>query len=185
MQRYLFSSLAQWITFGLLVLTCLIFWQFMLRDETSIQANTARRIDDQQLALRQVQTQVGTIDQLFNQYQHNREEIAFFQDQYLRQKAARIRGISKFLEETARKRRVRLEEIRYTTAPSRGGSLDIYTMDLPLTGRYRDIRQLIADIEASNMFLVISKLGLKSESGLDGAVGVDISLATFFEGNRP
>ena len=180
--RYLYHPLAQWITLALLVLTGLIFWQFALRDEKSIQADSARRIDDEQLALRRVEAQVAEMDTVMAQYRNNSEEVAYFQEHYLRQKASRIRRISAFLETIARKRGVQLEDIRYESTPARGQALEVYTMDLPLTGRYRDIRHLIGDIEASDMYLVISKLSLEDVSGRQGAVRVQLTLSTFFEG---
>lgn len=180
--RYLYHPIAQWITLALLLITGLLFWQFALRDEKSIQADSARRIDDEQLALRRVEMQVAEMDTVVARYRNNSEEIAYFQEHYLRQKAARIRRISAFLETIARKRGVQLEEIRYEATPARGESLETYSMELPLTGRYRDIRLLIGDIEASDMYLVISKLSLEDVSGRQGAVRVQLVLSTFFEG---
>jgi len=180
--RYFYNVTAQLVTFAVLVVLGLAFWQFAVRDEGEIQSDSARRIDDEQLALRRMEAQVSDIDNIYDHYHANHEEVRFFQEHYLRQKAQRVRRISAFLEEVARKRGVSLEEVRYGSGPSRGRDLEMYTMDLPLTGRYRDIRLLIGDIEASDMFLVIAKLTLEDVSGREGAVRVQLSLATFFEG---
>lgn len=182
MKRFLYHLPAQWVCFGVLTLLAFALWFFAVRDEANIQANTARRIDDEQLSLRRVEVQVAEIDTLFERYQQNTQEIDYFQEHFLRQKALRIRRISAFLETIARERGVKLADIRYTTLPSRSRSLEVYTMDLPLKGRYRDIRNLIGDIEASDMFLVISKLSLKDISDQQGAVEVELTLSTFFEG---
>lgn len=180
--RYFYNVTAQWVTFAVLVVAGLAFWQLAVRDEGEIQSDSARRIDDEQLALRRMQVQISDIDGIYDHYQANTEEVQYFQEHFLRQKALRVRRISAFLEEVAREHGVSLEEVRYSSGPSRGRDLEMYTMDLPLTGRYRDIRLFIGDIEASDMFLVISKLTLEDVSGREGAVRVQLSLATFFEG---
>jgi len=172
--------------YGLAVLLALALaavWLLMIAEERNISENTAQRLELEALTADRIAGRLRETQSLLEAVRHNREQMDYFRQTFLQRKEARVVGISRFLEERARARRLRLDEVRYQSGRVRqGDDLETYHMDLPLTGRYRDLRDFIDDIESSDMFLMITRLEVRDHRAGDGAVQVDLSLATFFEG---
>ena len=182
-RNFLFWPVAQRVTALLLAIALAALWFLAIRDEREILGDSAARLDGESLTIRKMEQQLGQTQALVETYRQNNKEIGFFRGTYLSRRDERIVGISDFLEQRARARGVRMEEVRYQTAQTKDRDLEIYSIDLPLVGRYRDIRALIGDIEQSSMFLVITELSLEDDSGSEGAVRMNLSLATYFEGS--
>ncbi len=165
-----------------LALALAAVWLFLIAEEKSVGQNTAERLALESLASEGAANRLNRSRRLLDGVRDNLAQIDFFRQNFLERKQARIVGISRFLEERARARGLRLAEVRYQSERARDRQLEVYSMDLPLVGRYRDLRALIDDIERSDMFLMITRLDVQDANPGEGAVQVQLSLATFFEG---
>lgn len=182
-RNFLYSRLAQGITAGLLLATLAAFWFFAVGAEQHLLRAGSDRMEEEELTIRRMDVQLGKILRADNTYRNNMDEIEQFRAQFLQQKDERLVRISHFLEETARNHQVQMEQVAYAAAPSREKDLEIQKVNLPLKGKYRDIRALVADIESSDLFLIISQMTLEGEQG--DVVEVQLSLTTYFEGGQP
>jgi Tfp pilus assembly protein PilO len=172
------------IQLGLLVLLLVVagaIWFFGIAEEEAIHRNSASRLDTEQLRISRMENQATQTRTIVDDYTHNLEEIERFREQFLKRKKERILNISAFLEERARARGVSLDNVNYGTEPSRDLEMDVYIAQLPLVGRYRDIRAFIDDIEGSEMFLIINEMSLE-DTDSTGAVRMQLTLSTYFEG---
>lgn len=181
LKTYLYSPAFQLGTALVLALLLLGSWQWAVLEEKSILKNSSVRVNSESVTLVQAERGLDELETIMARYRHNLEEIRYFRETFLVRKEDRIVGISDFLEQKARIRRVRLDEIRYQTGLSKERDLEVYQLDLPLVGKYRDIRDFVGDIEDSDIFLVINQLVLEDDSQSEGAVRVQLSLATYFE----
>jgi len=172
----------QLIISAALILIIAGFWLLAVEEEKSIQRDSAARLDSEELIIRRMESESGKTAQIVSGYRDNLKEMNSFRETFLINKDARIVRISEFLEERARARKVRLELVQYNSSKSKQSDLDLYVAQLPLTGRYRDIRSFIDDIETSGMFLIITELSLEDDSAGEGVVEMQLSLATYFEG---
>ena len=182
LQWFLYSKPAQGSAFCVLVVALGIFWMVPFKEEQAIIQDSTQRLDSEQLTVQRMTVDLDKTRDLANRYEGNLKEMEYFRSAFLKQKEERLVQISRFLDERARARGVRLESVHYQTAPSREQELEVQSIDLPLVGRYRDIRAFIGDVEASDLFLIITELSLERESGNQGAVSMQLSLATYFEG---
>lgn len=182
MRNYVYSVMGMGVTAGVLALTLIGFWFFAISEEQAILNDSSARLEEEQLTIRRMEVQLGKLKRATNAYERNREEIGYFRANFLQQKDQRLVKISRFLEEQSRARRVALDKVAYSTSPSREKDLEIQQISLPLKGKYRDIRAFIADIETSDLFLIISQLSLDGEEDDNGVVEVELNLATYFQG---
>lgn len=180
--RYLFSQTAQAVTALILILVPAVFWSMAVREERAIALDSTQRLDDEQLTLRQMTLERDRADGVLRRYAANQKEIGRFRTHFLEDKRARLVAISAFLDERTRAREIEKDRIEYQTRRGRNESLEIYEIRMPLAGRYRDIRALISDIEASDLYLCITELALDRADARDGAVSVELTLETFFQG---
>ncbi len=181
LKKFLYSPSAQLATAVILSIALLAFWQWAVGEEKSILKNSSVKVDSESATLLQAERGLQELDRILARYRHNLEEIRYFRETFLAQKEDRVVRISDFLEQKARARRIRMDEIRYQTGQSKDRDLEIYQLDLPLIGKYRDIRAFVGDIEDSDIFLVINQLALEDDADREGAVRVQLSLATYFE----
>ena len=179
--EYLYNKPAQIATLLVLALILAGFWFLMVFEERNILADSSVRLDSEALAVRKMEAQTGERRRIVEDYHHNLDEIRFFRDTFLIRKDERIVRISEFLAERAKARQVRLERVQYESVRNKDRDMDLYVTDLPLVGRYRDIRAFIDDIEQSDMFLIITRLNLEDDSAGRGAVRMQLSLSTYFE----
>ncbi len=184
MGDYLYHKGAQLTTFVVLVLIWAGFWYLAVSEENSILGDSSARLDSEKFTLTKMDSRLEKTREIVENYRHNREEIVHFRETFLKRKEERIVRISEFLDEKAKEHRIRLERVQYDSAKTRVRDLDIYQTDLPLVGKYRDIRAFIDEIEGSDMFLIITRLTLDDDSAGRGAVRMQLSLATFFEGSH-
>jgi len=180
--RYFFNQTAQAVTALVLVLAMAVFWGLVVREERAIAADSDRRIDDEQLTLRQMDLERERAEGAIGRYETNLEEIGRFREHFLENKRARLVAISAFLDARTEARGIEKDRIEYQTSRGRNESLEIYQIRMPLEGRYRDIRALISDIEASDLYLCITELSLDRADARAGAVSVALTLETFFQG---
>ena len=181
MRTFLFHLPSQLVMFTALTLSLSVFWWLVINDERAIQQDSAARVEDQMLTIERFEQQAAITARILDDYRHNLDEIGRFRKSFLERKEARIVRISEFLAERANARGVALDRVSYNSGRSRERDLDLYLTQLPLKGRYRDIRSFIEDIETSDMFLIIRELSLADEAGNEGAVSMQLTLATYFE----
>jgi len=185
MSNWLYSQRVQVGLLVLLVAACAGFWFWGIESERSLLANQAGSVDRAEAALHRTQNESNRITALLDAYHHNVEEIAFFREQFLQQKPERIAAISEAIAELAEQNRISLEEVRYNLNLSTNRDVEVYQIDLPLLGRFSDLRRFIAGIESSPHFLTITRVEVESAQDYDGAVRASLSLATYFSGERP
>ncbi len=174
----------QLIISALLAVSIAVFWLAGVEEEKSIQRDSASKLDSEELIVRRMESDSGKTQRMVEDYRNNLKEMSQFKKTFLENKDVRIVRISEFLEERARARRVKLEQVQYNSSRGKQSDLDLYVAQLPLTGRYRDIRSFIDDIETSGMFLIITELSLEDDSAGEGVVEMQLSLATYFEGSH-
>jgi Tfp pilus assembly protein PilO len=185
MAHYLFSKPAQVVTLVLLALVLAGFWNWAVLDEKSILANSAERLDSERLEIQRMELEQGKIESVARRYRQNLAEIEHFRDELIARKDERLLRISRFLDVTARAHNVHLERVSYQSSPSRQKALENYEIELPLQGRYRDIRAFIGDVERSELFLIITELRIEDDADRSGSVEMQLSLATYFAGGAP
>ncbi len=181
MQSFLYSRTAQGITLAVLLLALGGFWLFAVQEEKAISVAGTERLDDEKMTVRRMELERDRAVGVVSRYQANLTEIDRFREHFLENKDERLVKISACLDERTRARNVNKDRIDYQTARGREKDLEIYQISMPLVGRYRDIRALIGDIEASDLFLIITQLTLDDESGSQGAVRVQLSMETYFQ----
>lgn len=159
-----------------------LIWLMLIREEQSIAINTSTRLDSERLALEKMERDLANVAAIRQRFQDNQAEMTYFRETFLSAKDERVVRISEFLENRAKAHELQLDQVGYSLERSRNRDLDIYRIDLPLIGRYRDIRTFIDEIERSDIFLTITELTLEEEGGMQGAVRMQLSLATYFEG---
>jgi len=185
LQQFLHRKTFQWLTAVLLFGLLSGLWWFAVADERHIRDDSSKRLDDEALTIRRMELEMSQTAGALNRYRQNQEEVAYFEKTFLQNKKARLLAISKFLDERTRARGINKDRIGYHLIPAREHGLEIYAIDMPLAGRYREIRGLIGDIESSDLFLIITELTLENDDAGSGTVEVQLSLATYFEGERP
>ena len=178
---YLKNTLAQGVTAGILIIAIAALWFMGINEEKSIQFDSTQRLDNEEFAIASMNAQAAKTEQILEDYHHNVSTIEGFRDEFLKRKDQRIVRISEFLAERAKSRGIKMERVEYNSTKTREENLDLYVTNLPLVGRYRDIRSFIHDIEASDMFLIITELSLEDDIAAEGAVRMQLSLATYFE----
>ncbi len=183
--NYLYHRTAQWVTAACLLVLLGAFWMLAVSDEQDIERDSSQRLDDEQLMVRRMELDLGKTQFVANRYNQNLEEIGGFRKNFLQQRAERLMQISSFLETRARERELNLQQVAYTTQPSREEALELQLIALPLTGRYSDIRAFIDDVETSQLFLIVHELSLRDEKTRAGQVEVQLTLATYFQGGSP
>ena len=181
MRKYFNNTLAQSLTAAVLLVAAGALWLFGINDEKSIRIDSSVRLDSEEMAIAKMASQTAKTEQILENYHHNLDAIKNFRSQFLKRKDERIVRISEFLAERARAHDIKMERVEYNSTKTREENLDLYVTNLPLVGRYRDIRSLIHDIEASDMFLIITELSMEDDSAGVGAVRMQLSLATYFE----
>ena len=180
MTSYLYSKAGQWVTMACLLLALAGFWGLLVRDEQAIAGDSSERIDSERLTIRRMDLELDRAETLLERYHHNQAVISRFQTGFLENKEQRLVAISDFLDKRTQARGVDKDTVSYQTRPSRDRGLQAYEINMPLLGRYRDIRALIGDIEASDLFLIITELSLDDDTASRGAVRVQLSLVTYF-----
>lgn len=183
--RYLYHRTAQLATAVGLLLLLAAFWWLAVSDEQEIQRDSSQRLNDENLMVRRMEVGLGKTQFVANRYNQNLEEIGGFRKNFLEQRAERLMQISSFLETRARERELNLQQVAYTTQPSREEALELQLISLPLAGRYSDIRAFIDDVETSRLFLIVHELSLHDEKSRAGQVEVQLTLATYFQGGSP
>lgn len=183
MSAFLLRPLTQWTVLVTLVLVASGIWLFGIAEEKAIHRNSAARLDTERFRIERMEHQAARARNMVTDVEHNLQEVENFRERFLQRKKERILRISAFLEARARARGVRLDNVSYATELSRDLGMDVYTAQLPLVGRYRDIRAFIDDIEGSEMFLIIQELSLE-DTDATGAVRMQLSLSTYFEGRH-
>ena len=179
---YLYHKVGQGITAAVLLLFLAAFWIFAVEEERAILKDSASRLEMKRLELERDNQEAANVQRYANRYHENLREMARFRREFLQQREERIVSISAFLAEKAGKHGLKMDQVQYRTTHTRQDNLEVYEIELPLLGRYRDIRGFIEDIETSEMFLIITELNLEGESSQRNAVQVQLSLATYFEG---
>ncbi len=182
MENFLYNKLYQGLTALVLALICAGIWVFGIQEESSILQNSEARLEVQRLELDRRELDSGLVNKHLQRYQGNLSEMSRFRRDYLKQKEERVVAISDFLAAEAKANGLQLDQVRYKTRPLKEDQLELYEIDLPLMGRYRDIRAFVEKIETSEMFLIITRLSIEGESERANAVEVQLSLATYFEG---
>lgn len=182
MKRYLYSQTAQVVSALCLILALALFWQFVISEEKAIFADSSAKLNDERYTIRGMERQLGRTTRVVDRYRNNIDEIQYFRTKYLQQKDERLVNISRFLEEHARKRGLRMEQVGYHAALSREKDLEIQQIALPLKGSYRNIRAFIRDVEGSDLFLIINELTMEDENARGGVVEVELTLVTYFAG---
>ena len=179
-RRFSYPSTQIGLALVLLTLVFLVSFYGIVAEQRLLRNSNA----DVELHLLQIQgmdQKRVKLQKVLDAYQANREQIRDFNQNFLKRKRERVLEISKFLEDQAKKHDIRLEGVRYGRRPVKDG-LEIYSIDLPLLGRYRDIRQFIIAVEQSPLFLAVTRLTLADDTTQRGAVHMQLSLATYFEG---
>ena len=184
-QNYLYGKLAQMITFAVLLVGCGIFWYWAIGEEKAIFQDSSKRLDDETLTIRKMEVQLGAVEEVHHRYQSNLREMDAFHGSFLKNKQERMVAISRFLEERTRHHQLDKDVIRYQSSPSKDKGMELFSIDVPLIGRYRNIRAFLDDIEHSELFLNITELTLEDSSENTGAVRVQLTLSTYFEGGSP
>ena len=182
LRKYFYGILPQAITLVMLLLVTGLFWKFAVLEEGAIQADSSEKLDGEQLTFKRMDMELGKARGVVDRYKQNLDEIAYFRREFLTRRQERMVAISRFLEARAREHRIVMDTVDYDTSSTREKNLDIHIIRLPLAGRYRDIRGFIADVEQSDLFLIITELSLDDEAGNLGTVEVQLSLATYFQG---
>jgi hypothetical protein len=182
MWQYLYGKTAQLITSACLLVLLGAIWYLAIAPERAIALDSSERIDSERLTIKRMEAELAKSDGVMARYNNNLKEISRFRNGFLENMDERLVRISAFLEERTRARNIDKDTIEYNTSRGRDRDLEIYHIDLPLTGRYRDIRALVGDIEASDLYLIITELNLDEATRASGAVNVELSLATYFRG---
>lgn len=166
---------------AILLVAILSLWILAINDERAIAADSSERLDSEQLTTRRMEAQRDRVAVVMQNYKANLSEINRFRDHFQKGKDERMVRISAFLDERTQARSLRRDRIDYNVGRARESGLESYQIQMPLSGRYRDIRALIGDIEASDLFLVITELTLEDDGAARGAVSVQLSLETYFQ----
>ena len=182
LKSYLSGKIPQTITLVVLAIALAGVWLFMIADEKAILADVSARLEAEDIAVKRMEMNAGKTQRIINDYQHNLDQISDFRKNFLQKKQERIIRISDFLAQRARAHNVKLQRVDYESAKTREGDLELYLSELPLEGRYRDIRAFINDVETSGMFLIITRLSLQGEDQRQGVVSVELTLTTYFQG---
>jgi Tfp pilus assembly protein PilO len=169
------------ILLGIQLLAIAAFWHFAIQEESSIRVDSEARLDDEQLALDRMEMEIGTTSAIFQRYRSNLDEISYFRTNFLQNRESRIVRISAFLAETAEETGVQLNTVRYASGRTKDRDLEIYSMALPIKGRYRDIRAFIDAVERSDMYLTVGEMSF-TEQDRSGALVMELVLSTYFEG---
>jgi len=182
MLLFLYGRTAQLVTMACLLLSLLVFWHQSIGPERAIALDSSERLDSERLTIRKMELELAKADGILARYNHNQDEIKRFRSGFLENRDERLVRISSFLDKRTQARGIDRDMVSYNVSSSREEDLEIHHIDLPLMGRYRDIRALVGDIEASDLFLIITELNLDEASHASGAVRVELSLATYFQG---
>ncbi|CAM2007740.1 type 4a pilus biogenesis protein PilO [Acanthopleuribacter pedis] len=185
MENFLYNKVYQAVTAGFLALVCVGIWSFGIQEEQHILENSESRLEMQRLELDRRELDSGLVNKQLERYRNNLSEMTRFRRDFLKQKDERVVAISDFLAGQAAEHGLALDQVRYKTRPLKEDQLELYEIDLPLRGRYRDIRAFVEKVETSDMFLIITRLAIQGESERANAVDVELSLATYFEGGAP
>ncbi len=89
--------------------------------------------------------------------------------------------LASFVEEiyaTTRRVGMRPDSISYTDRDEAG--TDSVTVTFNVTGRYSDLKKLLADFEKSPRFLVLDQVSLSSDSSVPDTVSVSLRLTHYF-----
>lgn len=165
----------------LLAAACLGVYFFGIDEEQAIYNNASDRLGMEKITVRRMELDLGTIRQIVAKTTDNEDQIDQFRATYLKQKDERLLQISAFLNETAKANQLELDQVSYDIAQAKEQDLEMHQISLPLSGRYRDIRAFVADVETSELFLVVMEMSLEDTNRTSGKVDVQLRLATYFE----
>ena len=181
MKTFLFHTQAMAVVAVLLLAACLGLYFFAIDDEQAIYNNASDRLDMEKITVRRMELDLGSIRQIVTRTEDNQEQIDYFRTTFLKQKDERLLQISAFLDQTAKAHRLKLDQVTYSIAQAKEQDLEMHQISLPLSGRYRDIRAFVADVETSDLFLVVTEMSLEDTDRNSGKVDVQLRLATYFE----
>lgn len=182
LHAYLYQKSAQAATAVVLLGTLLAVVFFGILEERSVLVDGESKKEDARLENKVAEQKLGELERGLSRYRKNLSEIAYFQEHFLRRKKERLREVSTFIRRTASKHHLEMDRVRYKFTHRPNQEMEIYEIELPLKGRYRDLRAFIAEVEQADQFLVLTKLELSGETDRQGAVQVDLAMETFFEG---
>lgn len=165
----------------ILAAACIAVYVMGVQEEQSILRNANDRLDSEKITVRRMELDLGTIRQVINQTTDNQTQMDYFRTTFLKQKEERLLQISAFLNETAKSNHLQLDQVSYEIAQARERNLEMHQISLPLTGRYRDIRAFVAEVETSELFLMVTEMSLQDTDRNSGKVEVQLRLATYFE----
>ncbi len=185
MSRFLWSWPIQLTITILLFVTLALIWFLAVGSEQNLKSDSAGHLDLARLEMRQARRDAARLKQALDRYDNNRDQIRYLKDQFLTRKDERVVEISKALNDLAKTYQIGIDEVRYTSANSQNKDLELYRVEFPMQGRYRDLRNFVHDIEGSDLQLMVKQIEVEESTEYQGAVRARLSLATYFERSQP
>ena len=163
MTHWLRKPIGQIVLFAVLAFVWFLTWSWAT-DERILAADAVGQMDAARLELKRAQRDADRVEKLAIKFQNNQTEIQYLRDRFLTQKNERMIAISEALHQLGATYSVEISEVRYASTESPSADLELYRVELPIQGRYRDIRNFVNDIERSDLQLMVTQISVEESA---------------------
>lgn len=144
-----------------------------------------RRIEEEGAPeIQRVREREKTVERLEGYHQALRqglEDIRRLREDVLSTRSRRLIEVQLELFGIAKRMSVSIDKIQNENTPLPDEGLERFAMIVPLEGGYRNLRQFIQAVEASEKFLVVERVTLGSANDGGALLQMNITVATYFD----
>ena len=166
---------------GILAVLNIVLYVTMNLPRLHRQAVEERRLATVTQSLSEVSRRVGTMKDLDQRFEGEQEKVKKFYGDVLGTKDVRMIRIQREVRAIATSLGMDPETIAYQPELLDKVGLIRFSVNVPLSGDYRNLRQFINKIEKSENFLIVDSVTLGGSKDGGALLDLNIHLSTFFD----
>jgi Tfp pilus assembly protein PilO len=159
----------------------LLFFLFFTRPAVSRYGNLSAKNDPALRALELKEKETEVIEKRFSRITKTENNIKEFYEDILSTKEERMIDIQLEVVDIAMQFSINPETMKYSNEELLKEAVEKFTISVPLTGTYANLRNFLHKIENSDNFLIVDRVFLSTAKEGGVILQLNIQLSTFFD----